>query len=102
MSIKTGDTVEIITGKDRSKRGKVIQVLSQGERIVVEGLNLMTKNVRAKRDREKGQMVQFNAPLQVSNVQLVCPKCGKRTRVGAQVSEGKKTRQCKKCKESFS
>lgn len=101
MRLKKGDTVELITGKDRGKHGKIIQVFPSDHRVVVEGLNLMTKNVRAKRDREKGQVVKFNAPLPASNVQLVCPKCGKRTRIGSHQSEGKKLRQCQKCHESF-
>jgi large subunit ribosomal protein L24 len=101
MLLKKGDTVELISGKDRGKQGKIVQVFPKDERVVVEGLNLLTKNVRAKRAGEKGQQVKFNAPMPVSNMMLLCPKCGKRTRLGSHVSDDKKLRQCRKCKETF-
>jgi large subunit ribosomal protein L24 len=101
MIIHKGDNVQIISGKDRGKRGKVIQVLPNDGRVVIDGLNLMTKNVRPRRANEKGQVVRFNAPLDASNVQLICPKCGKLTRVGHERAEKKKLRQCRKCKETF-
>ncbi len=109
MKIKKGDKVEIITGKDNGKTGKVLQVFLDKKRIVIEGLNLLVKNTRPKKQGEKGQQVQFPASLDVSNVMLVCPKCNKKTRVGYKLAEknpddkvqlkGKKFRQCKKCKE---
>lgn len=98
MNIKKGDTVKIILGKDQGKKGKVLQVLPQEHRLVVEGLNLLTKNVRPRREGEKGQRVQFNAPLDISNVMLVCPKCSKPTRVGFKLLDNKKSRICRKCK----
>ncbi|MBI4089867.1 MAG: 50S ribosomal protein L24 [Candidatus Kerfeldbacteria bacterium] len=99
--IKKGDLVQIVTGKDRGKRGKVLQVLPQYERIVVENLNLMTKNVRARREREKGQRIQFAGPVHYSNVQLVCGRCGKLTRPGIKLLSGKKVRICAKCHETL-
>jgi large subunit ribosomal protein L24 len=106
MKIKKGDTVKILSGKDRAKSGKVLQVVKKGDGImvVVEGLNLRYKHLRARREREKGQRIMFPAPLDISNVMLVCPHCGKSTRVGYQVLEKKtelkrekKQRVCKKC-----
>lgn len=107
--IKVNDKVVIIAGKDKSKVGKVIQVLPQGNKIVVEGVNVMYKHLRTQKKGEKGQRVQFNGPLNVSNVLLQCPKCGKNARVGFQVSTLKsddaklvkknKVRVCKKCQE---
>jgi large subunit ribosomal protein L24 len=99
--IKKGDLVQVVTGKDRGKRGKVLQVLPKYERIVIENLNLMTKNVRARREREKGQRIQFAGPVHYSNVQLVCSRCGKLTRPGIKLVDQKKVRVCAKCHETL-
>lgn len=100
MNFKKGDTVKIITGKDRGKKGKVLQVFPKGNKVVVEGLNLMVKNVRPKRMGEKGQVVRYNAPIDASNIQLFCDKCNKAVRIGFKILENKKKlRICKKCKE---
>ena len=109
MKIKKGDKIEIITGKDKGKVGKVLLISRDQQRLVVEGLNLRVKNVRARRMGEKGQQVQFPAPLHISNVMLICPKCSKKTRVGFRLAEkvnnaaaplkGKKFRQCRKCQQ---
>jgi len=110
MKIKKGDNVKILKGKDNNKTGKVLQVLKsiKNTRIVVEGLNLRYKHLRPKRSGEKGQRIMFPAPMNISNVQLICPKCGKPTRVGFKIREGKsevskekKSRVCKKCKNIF-
>lgn len=103
MKIKTGDKVKVLAGKDGGKTGKVLQVFVKEEKVVVEGLNLSIKHQRPKKQGEKGQRIQFPAPLNVSNLALICPKCGQATRVGYDVKqeEGKKvkSRICKKCKE---
>lgn len=99
MKIKKGDQVKIILGKDRGKKGKIIQVFSRQGLVVVEGLNLRVKHTRPKREGQKGERVQFSAPLKDSNVMLICPKCGKPTRVGYKLMEDKKSRICRKCKE---
>jgi len=99
--MKTGDTVQIMTGKDRGKRGKVLQVFPKLNRVVVENLNVMTKNVRARREREKGQKIQFSSPVEASNLQLVCGKCGKVTRPGMQTVGDTKVRICAKCHETL-
>lgn len=97
MKIKNNDTVLIISGKDRGKKGKVIKALPKENRIVVEGINLRKKHTRPKRQGEKGQIVEIAAPLDVSNVKLICPKCKKAARVGYKVAEKNKFRICKKC-----
>ncbi len=97
MRLKKGDTVIIQTGKDRGKKGKVLEVSRSSGRLVVEGLNLRTKNVRARREKEKGQRVQFAAPMDASNVMLVCPKCGQPTRIGLRRDGSKPVRMCKHC-----
>lgn len=99
MKLRKGDQVKIILGKDRGKKGKVIQVFPNEELIVVENLNLRVKHTRPRREREKGERVQFSAPLHASNVMLVCSKCSKPTRIGYRVIENKKIRICRKCKE---
>lgn len=102
MNIKKNDTVKIVTGKDRGKKGKVLQVFPLGRKIVVEGINMMAKNVRPRRMGEKGQVVRYNAPIDASNALLFCPKCSRGVRVGFITSpEGKKTRICRRCKQSL-
>lgn len=97
MKIKKGDTVLVISGKDRLKTGKVLNVFPKKEKIIVEGLNLRKKHVRPKRSGEKGQIVQIPVPFNVSNVKLICVKCGKATRVSYKTEGDKKYRVCKKC-----
>lgn len=102
MNIKKNDNVKILTGKDRGKTGKVLQVLPTEGLASVEGLNLLIKHLRPQRSGEKGQRIEFPAFLKLSNLALVCPKCGKTTRVGHQTVQpegqvAKKQRVCKKC-----
>jgi large subunit ribosomal protein L24 len=99
--IRTKDTVYITTGKDRGKRGPVLSVNRGSSTVVVEGLNLRVKNVRPKRANEKGQRVQFAAPLALSNVLLVCPRCSKPTRAGRIRVDGKAMRRCSQCDQTF-
>jgi len=97
MRIKKGDQVIIISGKDKGKRSKVMQAFPKERRILVEGVNMKKKRVRPKKSGEKGQMVQIAASIDISNAQLICPKCGKPARVGYKSNENKKYRVCKKC-----
>ena len=97
MKIKKGDTILVISGKDRSKTGKVLNVFPKKEKIIVEGINLRKKHVRPKRSGEKGQIVQVPVPLYASNVKLICNKCNKAVRVGYKKEGEKKYRVCKKC-----
>lgn len=100
MKIKKGDKVKILSGKDKGKTGKVLQIFSKRNKISVEGANLLFKNMRPKKQGEKGQRIQFPAPLAVNNVALVCPRCNKITRVSYKILESKKkVRACRKCKE---
>jgi len=100
MKIKKGDVVQIKIGKDKGKRGRVLKVFSKKNKIIVEGLNLVWKHVRPRREGEKGQRIQIPAPLYYSKVQLVCPKCNRPIRVGYKIlAEGKKVRWCRKCHE---
>jgi large subunit ribosomal protein L24 len=102
MRIKKGDNVEIIAGKDKGKKGKVIRVSAEKEQVVVEGANLRIKHTRAKREGEKGQRIEFPAALHVSNVMVIDPSSSKRTRVGYQrLTNGKKIRISKKSKQEL-
>ena len=100
MNIKVNDKVVITAGKNKGKDGKVVQILPTMNKVVVEGVNVMYKHLRPQKSGEKGQRVQFNGPITVSNVMLVCPKCSKQSRTGVRVGDNKqKARFCKKCNE---
>jgi large subunit ribosomal protein L24 len=97
MKIKTNDQVLIIAGNDKGKKGKVLRSIPVKSRIVVEGIALVKKHVKPKKSGQKGQVVSAPRAINISNVELVCSKCGKATRVGYETVEGKKYRVCKKC-----
>jgi large subunit ribosomal protein L24 len=101
MKIKKNDIVKMLAGKDRGKTGKVLRVLSREKKVVVEGHNLVKKHQRPRREGEKGQRVEIPRAIDQSNVILVCPKCGKATRVGYKISGGEKQRICKRCKSEL-
>lgn len=99
MKIKQGDMVTIITGKEKGKQGKVLKTL-QGQ-VVVEKRALVTRHIKKTAEKEGG-IIRKEAPIDVSNIKLVCPECGKNVRVGYEVPEtGKKYRICKKCKKTI-
>ena len=100
-NIKKGDTVKVITGEDKGTRGIVQRVQAKDGRVVVAGVGMVTKGQKPRpggRGQVRGGQIQFEAPVQLSNVMLVCPKCSAATRVSVQVNEsGVKTRICRKC-----
>ncbi|MEK7138686.1 MAG: 50S ribosomal protein L24 [Patescibacteria group bacterium] len=108
MKIKKNDNVIMLGGKDKGKKGKVILILparrslGEGEpennKVVVEGLNLVKKHIRARKEGQKGQIISKERAVPVSSVALVCKSCGKPTRVGFKVEGENKIRICKKCK----
>ncbi len=97
MKIKKGDNVKIIAGKDRSKSGKVISVDKEIGKVRVEKINLVTKNIKPRREGQVGEKVQVPAAINISNVKLICPKCSNPTRVGKKRVGKKNVRICKKC-----
>lgn len=103
--IKKGDTVEVIAGDDLHVRGTVQRVTSRGEYVVVAGVNIVKKHqrpVRAGRGQMQPGIIEFEAPIHISNVMLVCPHCNQRVRVGfVRQEDGSKTRVCKKCGEAI-
>ena len=101
MSIKKGDQVKAIAGRDRGKTGKVLNVFASEKRVIVEGLHIVKKHVRPRKEGEKGQRVEVAGKANISNVMLVCPKCTKATRVGFIKTGKQKMRVCKKCKHEF-
>lgn len=97
VHVKTGDKVVVINGKYRGKEGKVMQVSPSEGKVIVEGVNIVTKHVKPRRADEQGGLIQAESALYADKVQLVCPKCGRPTRVGHKINEkGKKVRVCKK------
>lgn len=102
MRIRKNDTVLVIAGKSRGKRGKVHRAMPKEERVLVEGANLVKRHMRARPGVRQAGIVEREAPLQVSNVMLVCPKCNQPARVGFTfLEDGTKVRQCKKCRQTI-
>ncbi|MDD4466906.1 MAG: 50S ribosomal protein L24 [Candidatus Paceibacterota bacterium] len=99
--LKKGDQVLVITGKDKGKKGKIMKVLLKEARALVEGINLKKKRMRPKTSGKKGEIIEMPSPISISNVKIICPKCGKAVRIGKNENEGKKQRICKKCKQSI-
>ena len=100
MRIKTGDRVYVLSGKDRGKEGKVLRRNVGKDLIVVENVNMVTKSVKPTKKNPKGGLVKQEAALHVCKVMLVCPSCGKHTRIGrAFLDNGRKVRVCKQCGE---
>lgn len=97
MKIHKNDQVLIISGKDRGRKGKILDVFPQEQRVVVEGANIKKKHVRPRKSGEKGQVVETPGPISISNVKLICPKCGQAVRISHKFVENKKYRICKKC-----
>jgi len=100
MKIKKNDSVAVVTGKDRGKKGRVLQVFPEAGRLMVEGVNYRKIHRRPTRDNPKGGVIQMEGALSISNVMLVCPRCGKPARVSYTfLADGTKQRTCKKCRE---
>lgn len=97
MKIHKGDTVKILTGKDKGKSGKVIRADYKAQRLTIEGLNVYKKHVRPRRQGEKGEVVSVIRPINASNVILLCLNCKKGVRAAYRVEGGKKIRYCRKC-----
>jgi large subunit ribosomal protein L24 len=97
--IRRNDTVLVTAGKDRGKRGRVLKIVPDKNRLVIEGVNFISRHTRPNPSKNiKGGIMKREAPLHASNVQLVCPECGARTRIGHRTLEdGRKVRTCRKC-----
>ncbi len=98
VHVKTGDTVVVLSGKERGKKGKIIAVSPKEGKVIIEGVNMVSKHVKPKKMGEAGGIIKAEGAMYASKVQLVCPSCDKATRIAHKISEdGKKQRICKKC-----
>lgn len=102
IHVKKDDIVLVLSGKDRGKKGKVIAVSPKEKKLIIEGLNMVTKHVKPRRAGDAGGIVKAEGAMYASKVQLVCPRCQKPTRIAHKMlADGGKERVCKKCGESF-
>jgi large subunit ribosomal protein L24 len=100
MKVKKGDLVRVISGKDKGKEGKILRVIPKLNKIIVENVNVVKKHQRPTQQLREGGIIEQPSPIHASKVMVVCPSCGKPTRVGYRfLEEGKKVRVCRKCNE---
>jgi len=102
MKIRRNDTVVIITGKDKGKKGKVRRVFPKKNQLFVEGINMIKRHSRTRRAARQAGIIELEAPIHFSNVMLLCPKCGKPTRISLGfLEDGRKVRLCRSCNEAI-
>ena len=97
MRIKKGDTVQVLSGNDKGKTGEVIEVMPKVNKIVVKGVNIRKKHIKPRKQGEEGGIIPVECAIDSSKVNVVCPKCGKSTRIEYKIEDDKKVRICKKC-----
>ena len=97
MKIKKGDKVEILSGNDKGKTGEVLEVIPKEDKIIVKEVNVRKKHVKPRKQGEEGGIIAVECAIPTSKANVVCPKCGKTTKVGYQIEKDKKVRICKKC-----
>ena len=100
LKIRKDDTVQVIAGKDKGKRGAVVRVIAKKDAVIVSGINMVKKAMRKRSQQDQGGIAEIEAPLNISNVAIVCKKCGP-TRIGYKLDGDKKTRVCRKCGEAL-
>ncbi len=101
MKVKKNDTVLIISGKYRGRKGKILKSFPKMDKLLIEGINLRKKHQKPKKTGDKGQIIEIPAPIHISNVKIICPKCKKATRIGYRIEGGEKYRICKKCDKTI-
>ena len=97
MRIKKGDTVQVLSGNDKGKTGEVLEVIPDTNKIIVKGINVRKKHVKSRKQGEEGGIIPVECAIHASKVNVVCPKCGKATRIGYEIDKDQKVRVCKKC-----
>ena len=97
MKIKKGDTVQVLSGNDKGKTGEVLEIIPKLQKVIVKGVNIRKKHVKARKQGEEGGIISVECAIPTSKVNVVCPKCGKATKVGYSVEKDQKVRVCKKC-----
>jgi len=100
FKLKKEDTVEVIAGKDKGKRGRILKILRDKDRIMVEGVNMVKKAKKKRKQQDRGGIIEVEAALHSSNLMIVCKKCGP-VRIGYKIDAGKKIRVCRKCGEAL-
>ena len=100
LKIRKDDTVQVIAGKDKGKRGAVVRVIAKKDAVIVSGINMVKKAMRKHSQQDQGGIAEIEAPLNISNVAIVCKKCGP-TKIGFKIDGDKKTRVCRKCGEAL-
>jgi large subunit ribosomal protein L24 len=101
MKVKKNDTVLIISGKYRGRKGKILKAFPKKDKVLIEGINLRKKHQKPKKTGDKGEIIEIPAPIHISNVKIICPKCKKATRIGYRIEGGEKYRICKKCDKTI-
>lgn len=101
LKVKKGDTVQVLSGNDKGKTGEVLEVIPKTNKIVVKGINIRKKHIKPKMQGQEGGIVPVECPIHSSKVNVVCPKCGKATRIGFSIEKDEKIRVCKKCGEKI-
>ena len=102
MNVKKGDTIVVLSGKDKGKQGKILKSDPKGGKVIVEGVNVAMKHRKPRKQGEEGGIVKMETPIYACKVMLVCPKCGKPTRPAFRILEdGSKARVCRKCGETI-
>lgn len=97
MRIRKGDNVQVLSGNDKGKTGEVLEVMQKEDKVVVKGVNVRKKHVKARKQGDESGIIPVECAIPASKVNIVCPKCGKVTKVGYRVDKDKKVRVCKKC-----
>lgn len=101
FKIRKDDTVEVIAGKDKGKRGTVVRVITKKDAVIVSGVNIVKKAMKKRSQQDQGGIVEIEAPLNISNVGIVCKKCGRPVKAGYKFNGDKKVRVCRKCGETL-
>jgi len=97
MRIKKGDTVQVLSGNDKGKKGEVLEIIPKTEKVIVKGVNVRKRHIKPKKQGEEGGIIPVECAIHVSKLSVVCPKCSKTVRIGYAVEKDEKVRVCKKC-----
>ena len=101
FKIHKDDTVQVLAGKDKGKQGKVVRVLTKKDSVIVSGVNFVKKAMKRRSQQDAGGIAEVEAPIHISNVGIVCPKCKRPVKIGYKLDGDKKTRVCRKCGEAL-
>ena len=101
FKIKKNDNVEVLAGKDKGKRGSVVRIIPKKDKVIVSGVNIVKKAMKRRSQQDQGGIVEIEAPLHISNIGVVCKKCGRPVKIGYKIDGDKKVRVCRKCGETL-